>query len=160
MFGLRSKEIPENSLVAPISGRLIPIEEVKDEAFASKVLGEGIAIIPSDDVVVAPCSGTLTMLFPTLHAFGMKTADGLDILIHIGINTVALKGEGFKAFAAQGDIVEIGQKIIYFDSYWMKNESIDTTVMMIFPQCKFKLNIQKQGYVKKRKDIVVSYEQQ
>ena len=112
---LKKKEIPERSFAAVTSGYLMPLEQVKDEAFASKMLGEGVAIRPDGEYVVAPCRGTISMLYPTLHAFGIRSDEGVDILIHIGIDTVKFKGKGFKALKAQNDTVEPGDKIIRFE---------------------------------------------
>ena len=80
-----------------VSGQIIPIEKVKDEAFAKKMMGDGVAIVPADDYIVSPCDGTVSMLYPTLHAFAVTSEDGMDILIHIGIDTVKLKGKGFRS---------------------------------------------------------------
>ena len=93
-FGKRKSVSPGN-IAAVVSGQIIPIEKVKDEAFAKK-MGDGVAIVPSDDYIVSPCDGTVSMLYPTLHAFAVTSEDGMDILIHIGIDTVKLKGKGFR----------------------------------------------------------------
>ena len=86
-FGKRKSVSPGN-IAAVVSGQIIPIEKVKDEAFAKKMMGDGVAIVPSDDYIVSPCDGTVSMLYPTLHAFAVTSEDGMDILIHIGIDTV------------------------------------------------------------------------
>ena len=159
MFGylnLRNNKI--KTLVAVTTGKLIPIEEVNDEAFSSKALGDGLAIIPEVDYVVSPCSGEITMLFPTLHSFGIKSDDGLNILIHIGVDTVALKGKGFKSFVKLGDRVKKAQKIISFDTVKMVNDKVDMTVMTVFPNCHMKLDIEKSGNVRSGKSIIVTYE--
>ncbi len=154
---LKKKEIPERSFVAVTSGYLMPLEKVKDEAFASKMLGEGVAIRPDGEYVVAPCRGTISMLYPTLHAFGIRSDEGVDILIHIGIDTVKFKGKGFKALKAQNDTVEPGDKIIRFDSYMMDQEKMDMTVMMLFPSFEEKLDVKTEGHVTRGRDIVACY---
>ena len=96
-----------NEVKAPIKGNLIPLSEVSDDVFSQKMLGDGFAVKPTGQEVVAPVSGTITTLFPTKHAIVIKTAEGLEVLIHLGIDTVELKGEPFKLFAEQGDSVRL-----------------------------------------------------
>ncbi|HOX29187.1 MAG TPA: PTS glucose transporter subunit IIA, partial [bacterium] len=91
------------------------IEEVPDEVFSQKMMGDGLAVAPTEGVAVAPVSGELVSMFPTGHAFGIRTPEGLEVLVHIGLNTVAMKGEGFTAHKAQGDKVKAGEKIVSFD---------------------------------------------
>ncbi len=155
----KKKELPKQSVAAAAGGRIIPLSQVKDEAFAQKMLGDGVAIVPDDDYIVAPCRGKITMLYPTLHAFGLTTEDGLEMLVHIGINTVALGGRGFKAFVAQGDEVEAGDRIIRIDLYRIKNEGYDSTVMTLFPSAdNYVLRIVREGYAQKGSTIVATYE--
>jgi glucose-specific phosphotransferase system IIA component len=145
-------------VAAVASGQIIPLSEVHDEVFSQKMLGDGVAIVPSDDYIVAPCTGRITMLYPTLHAFGMQTADGLEILVHIGIDTVALNGKGFKAFASVNDNVEVGDKIIRIDSHFITNEGYDLTVMILFPNAEeYQLNILRDGYANRGSTIVMTY---
>ncbi len=100
---------------APLSGKVIPISEVDDPVFAQCMVGDGIAIFPESDEVLAPVSGHLTHMFPTGHAAGITTAEGLEILIHIGLDTVELKGEGFTILAEQGEQVTVGTPLIKLD---------------------------------------------
>ena len=102
-------------LVSPLSGTLIPLEQIEDGAFSSGALGKGVAIEPSEGVVYAPADGEVMTLFPTLHAIGIVTNDGVEVLIHIGLDTVQLAGKGFKAFVKQGEQVVKGQKLIEFN---------------------------------------------
>ena len=98
-------EEKENELKAYISGKVISITEVADSVFASTVLGDGIAILPDGNTVFAPCGGTISMLADTGHAVGITADNGAEILIHIGLDTVSLNGEGFKIMADQGETV-------------------------------------------------------
>lgn len=107
------------------------IKNVKDKAFASEALGKGIAILPEDDIISSPVSGEVVTLFPTSHAIGIKTEYGVEVLIHIGINTVELNGKYFESFIKQGDYVEIGQQLVRFDQKAIQEEGYDTTVMMV-----------------------------
>ena len=103
------------TVLSPLGGTLVPLSEVPDATFAKGVVGHGLAIDPPREVVdvVAPATGKILKLWP--HAFALQTADGVGVLVHLGINTVQLKGEGFSAYAAEGDEVEIGQPILRYD---------------------------------------------
>lgn len=158
MFGFKRKEaLPPGSVAAVASGEIIPLEKVKDEAFARKMMGDGVAIIPSEDYIVAPCDGTVSMLYPTLHAFGLTSVDGLDILVHIGIDTVRLKGKGFRSFVQEGQKVRAGERIIKVDTYDMKNKGLDLTTMILFPNCNAKLAMKREGYASKGRTIIATY---
>lgn len=109
MFGLSNKK---SQLVAPVNGTVITLQEVPDPIFAQKILGDGVAIEISDDVVCAPIDGTLEMIFHTNHAFALKTKDGVEILVHIGINTVQLDGKGFERLAKEGQSIKAGTPVI------------------------------------------------
>ncbi len=102
-------------IMAPVSGRIADLSSVSDETFSSRVLGDGIAVIPSEGMVYAPINGTVTSLFPTNHAIGIASADGLEVLIHIGLDTVQLNGSNFEAFVKQGQEVRQGDKLIRFE---------------------------------------------
>lgn len=112
----------ENTIAAPMNGNAIPLEEVPDETFAQGVLGLGAAIEPNEGKVVAPADGTVETIFDTKHAIGLSLNNGAEILIHIGINTVELGGEGYKAFVAEGDKVKKGQTLITFDMDFIKSK--------------------------------------
>lgn len=109
------KEIKQEIIASPLIGKVVKLEDVPDEVFASGAMGKGIAIDPDDGVVVAPAKGEVTLVFPTKHAIGLKTENGAEILIHIGMDTVSLAGKGFKGFVEVGDKVEAGQTLLEFD---------------------------------------------
>lgn len=102
-------------IASPFTGEVIALEKVEDEAFASGVLGGGLAVIPSEGKVFAPVDGVIETFFPTGHAMGLLSADGVEILIHVGMDTVKLNGEGFCAKAKQGDQVKKGDLLLEFD---------------------------------------------
>ncbi|GMA63859.1 PTS glucose transporter subunit IIA [Alicyclobacillus fastidiosus] len=102
-------------VLAPVDGDILPLEAVDDPVFAQKMIGDGLAILPTSDTVVAPVAGTLTQLFPTGHAAGITTPEGIEVLIHVGMDTVELKGEGFTKLAEQGMQVEVGTPLIRLD---------------------------------------------
>jgi len=102
-------------VLAPLDGKVVELENVPDEVFAQKMAGDGVAIDPSGEVAVAPISGTLAVLFPGGHAFGISTEDGVELIVHIGLDTVELKGQGFQNIATQGQAVQAGTPIVRFD---------------------------------------------
>ena len=102
-------------IASPIKGEVMPLSDIDDAAFSGGALGKGVAIKPAVGEVYAPADGTLTTLFPTLHAMGITTDDGVEILVHVGLDTVNLNGQYFKAFAKQGDRVRKGDKLVSFD---------------------------------------------
>lgn len=122
----------EETILAPIEGTIKPIEDSSDAAFASGALGKGVVIIPSVGKVYAPVSGTVTVLFPSLHAIGITSDSGVELLIHIGINTVQLEGKGYIAHIKQGDHVECGQLLVEFDMDYITSEgySLETPVLV------------------------------
>ncbi len=122
------------TFTSPMKGKVLPVTESADEMFASKMLGDGIAVDPTDGTVYAPCDGTVSLLFPTKHAVGIKSADGVELLIHVGINTVQLDGEGFGAFVAQGDTVKKGDKLLKADLDFIRKKELNPQTMMIFPE--------------------------
>ena len=103
-------------VLAPISGRAVPLAEVPDEVFAEGMAGEGCAILPeASGEAVAPVSGVLVKLFEGGHAFGIATDDGIEMIVHLGLDTIELRGKGFERIATEGDRVEAGQPIVRFD---------------------------------------------
>ena len=109
------KEIQQEIIASPLIGNVVPLDRVPDQVFASGAMGKGIAIDPTDGVVVAPAKATVNLVFPTGHAIGLTTENGAELLIHIGMDTVSLAGKGFKTYVKAGDVVEAGQKLIEFD---------------------------------------------
>ncbi|MTD40681.1 PTS N-acetyl glucosamine transporter subunit IIABC [Erwinia sp. CPCC 100877] len=103
------------TLVAPVSGELVALDDVPDEAFASKAVGDGVAIKPSEKTVVAPAAGRVVKIFNTNHAFCLETDDGAEIVVHMGIDTVALEGKGFKRLVEEGATVSVGQPVLEMD---------------------------------------------
>lgn len=121
---------PEMVFACPVKGEVIPVSEVKDEVFASKGMGDGVGIIPSEGKVYAPFDAVVEAVFPTGHAVGLS-ADGVEVLIHIGINTVELDGKGFKVHVQQGTQVKKGDLLVTFDKKFIEEQGYDTTVIFI-----------------------------
>ncbi|ACR70068.1 PTS N-acetyl glucosamine transporter subunit IIABC [Edwardsiella ictaluri] len=104
-----------STLVSPITGEVVALSEVPDEAFASKAVGDGLAVRPTDKMVVAPANGTVVKIFNTNHAFCLESDDGVEVVVHMGIDTVALNGQGFKRLVEEGDVVKVGQPVLELD---------------------------------------------
>ena len=130
MFGFLKKE--SGGVAAPVTGKCIRIEEVPDAVFSQKMMGDGFAVIPSGDTVAAPVSGEIVMVAQTKHAFGMKTKSGIELLVHIGLDTVELNGEGFTVLAKPGSRVKAGEAVIRFDKAFMEGKGLNMTTMVIF----------------------------
>lgn len=122
----------DEQFVAPMSGKLIKIEDVEDQVFASKAMGDGFAIELNNSLVVAPVSGEIVMTFPTKHAYGLKTSKGEELLIHIGMDTVQLEGKGFESFVEVGDVVKQGDKIASVDIDYVKKQGKSVVSPVIF----------------------------
>ncbi|TMW73693.1 PTS sugar transporter subunit IIA [Alteribacter natronophilus] len=163
LFGLDKKEekqqkpeveMPEadgkDVLVSPLTGKAVSLSEVPDPTFAEKMMGDGVAIDPADGTVVSPVHAEVVQLFPTKHAVGLKTVNGAEILIHIGIETVNMQGEGFEAFVKEGDKVAPGDKLITFDMDLVKEKAESTITPVILT------NGDEAGDLQKEENIDVS----
>lgn len=130
-----NEEIPaalqNETIQTPIVGDVVALSNVNDPVFSSGAMGQGIAVKPSQDLVYAPADAEVTIVFPTGHAYGLKTANGAEILIHVGIDTVTMNGEGFEAKVAQGDKVKAGDVLGTFDSNKIAAAGLDDTTMVI-----------------------------
>jgi len=113
------------AVTSPFSGRVVPLDEVDDEVFSERVMGDGVAIQPTSGAVVAPLSGRIEKLFKGGHGLAIEDDDGLQILVHIGLETVKLKGDGFTVHAAEGDSVDRGDLIVTVDLDRMAELAID-----------------------------------
>jgi PTS system D-glucosamine-specific IIC component len=131
IFG-RKKSRHAVPYLAVATGTLMPIEASDDPVFAQKMMGDGYMIMPSENTIVAPVSGVVQTLFPTLHAIGIVADNGDEVVIHVGFETVQLKGEGFQAFVQVGDRVEAGQKLLEVDFSAIRHKvpSIGTPVVI------------------------------
>ena len=121
-----------NNYIQPLEGKLLNISEVPDPVFSQKMMGDGIAVDPINGVLVAPADGQIMNVFPTKHALSMTDNSGKEILIHVGLDTVALKGEGFTAFVKDGDKVKQGQKLMEIDFDAIKSKVPSIITPMVF----------------------------
>ena len=134
IFGLFKKKSKEEELVilAPVTGELLDISKVPDEAFAQKMMGDGFAVKSFDGEVISPVDGEIQLVFETKHAIGLKTEDDLEILIHFGVDTVNLNGEGFEVFVKPGDKVKAGDKLMKVDLELVKANAKSDITPVIF----------------------------
>lgn len=128
-----------NELTAMVSGRQIKIEDVNDEVFSQKMMGDGLAIEPKDGKIVAPAPGVITSIYPTGHAVNLKLDIGIDAIIHIGIDTVELNGSGFSKKVIEGQKVGRGDTLVQLD-YSLLSSDYDLTTMLVFPELTKKLS--------------------
>ena len=165
MFGLFKKKKEENQdnslrLVAPVNGKSLPLSEVPDPVFAQKMAGDGLAMDPDDDIIVAPADGELTLVFNTKHAFAMTLDNGIELLVHIGIETVSLNGEGFEQLVEAGTKVKAGTPIIKIDRDFIlgKGLSLATPVLITNVDAAKSINAVESGSVTAGKDVVLNFE--
>ena len=127
----KNEKLNNNHLYAPLAGKAVAISEVPDPTFAEGMLGNGIAIIPSDGKVYAPCDAKVDMMFSTGHAVSLVSDSGAEILIHVGLETVGLEGKPFKVHVNSGDTVKKGDLLIEFDLEAIKAEGFNTITPML-----------------------------
>src|SRR5262245_57375168 len=119
------------ALKAPLSGFLMPIERVPDPVFAQKMVGDGIAVDPTTQSLLAPCDGTVIQLHPAHHAVVLATATGIEVMMHIGLDTINLKGQGFTPRVKQGDSVQVGNPLIDFDADYLATHAKSLLTMLV-----------------------------
>ncbi len=141
---------------SPFHGESAPITASPDEAFAEKMMGDGATVVPCEGVVTAPCDATISFVFDTNHAIGLEIEDGVEMLIHVGINTVALKGQGFKALVQEGDQVKKGDKLLEFDLDYIRENASSTSSPVLFTTMEDnqQLRLLKAGHVKPGEDLL------
>lgn len=135
---------------SPMTGTVIPLAKVPDEAFAGKMMGDGTAIIPEDGAVCAPADGTVTFVFPTKHAVGFRTDEGYEMLVHVGIDTVSLSGDGFESFVRDGDRVHAGDRLLKVEIQKIKDKVPSLVSPVLFTDLpeNVELRVLKQGRVR------------
>lgn len=120
-------------VVAPVAGRLVPLADVPDPMFVEGVLGDGFGIWPDDDCVHAPVAGRVTAVIESRHAVGLTTADGTELIVHVGIDTVEMRGVGFSYLVRSGDEVRVGQRLLSFDRDAIRAAGHPDIVVTVFP---------------------------
>lgn len=130
-FKKKVKKETVNSLKAVITGEVVPVTEVPDQVFASKALGDGVAIRPVNQEITAPCDAEVSMVADTFHAIGLTLDNGAEILIHEGIDTVSLNGEGFTVCVKQGQKVKQGDLLLKFDKALLESKGLSTDCVIL-----------------------------
>jgi PTS system D-glucosamine-specific IIC component len=149
----------EERFVSPIKGKIIPITEVPDQVFSGKMMGDGFAIEPEEGLVVSPVNGKIINVFPTKHAIGIESDNGKEILIHFGIDTVKLKGEGFESFVSEGDKVEVGQKLLQVDLDFVKENAPSVITPIVFTNLSGEtVSIEKTGTVAIEEENIIKFQ--
>lgn len=128
---LKKKKIKEISLGAPVKGKTIPLKEVNDPTFREEMLGKGIAIQPQEGKIYAPADGKIGMVFGTLHAISLTTTEGVEVLIHVGLDTVKMEGDGFKAYVKGGDTIKKGDLLLEANLEKIQEAGYDSVTAMI-----------------------------
>ncbi|CDQ38092.1 MULTISPECIES: PTS sugar transporter subunit IIA [Virgibacillus] len=131
MFKNLFKKSKDQHIYAPVNGKIVSLENVPDPVFSQKMMGEGIAILPSDGKIAAPFDGKVVQIPETKHAIGLVTDEGLELLIHVGLETVGLKGEGFRVEVNTGDTVSKGQLLMEADLPYIKEHAADIITPII-----------------------------
>ena len=142
--------------MAPISGIVKPIKECEDEVFASEALGKGVMIEPEEGKVYAPCDGEITAFFETKHAIGITATNGMELLIHVGMNTVTLNGEGFTPHAGAGDKIKKGQLLLEFNMDFIHSKGLQVTTPVVIANLEDGKEISSRLGVVKRCEILMT----
>jgi glucose-specific phosphotransferase system IIA component len=140
MFGLFKPN--KQAIISPMDGDVVPLKDVPDEVFSKGLSGEGMAIVPLSSTVVAPIDGVVSRIFPTNHAFLISKKNGIEVMVHIGLDTVELKGEGFKRLVEEGAKVNFGTPIISVDLSYLKSRGKET-ITPILINCEKDVEINK-----------------
>jgi len=127
----KEAKVSEIRLVSPVEGETLPLEDVPDPVFSQKMIGDGIAFLPREGKVVAPADAIVTHIFTTKHAVALETAEGLELLIHIGLDTVNMQGEGFSIHVAEGSQVKQGDLLVTFDLKLIKKKATSSITLII-----------------------------
>ncbi len=130
LFGFGKKKNTE-TLYAPVKGELQTLENVSDPVFAQKMMGEGFGVVPSEEKIYSPVEGTVESVFKTKHAIGLKTADGLEVMVHMGLDTVELNGKPFDILVNEGDKVKVHDPIATMDINQVRDAGKETVVLTI-----------------------------
>lgn len=161
MFGFENKKDKKQQLLAVMNGRTVNVLSMPDEIFSKKIIGDGFAVDPFDGTVVSPADGKLADVQSTGHAYEIETYDGLNILVHIGINTVSMSGDGFKSFVEKGDRVKAGEKIAEVNLDMVREAGFPTYTIVLITNMNIIKSV-KVNYteVKAGETVALTYEKQ
>lgn len=153
MFGFLKRKVRE--IKSPADGQVVALESVNDEVFSHKLVGDGVAVIPMSNIFTAPIDGTVTKIFPTNHAYSIKSPKDLEVMVHIGLDTVALEGKGFERIANEGDQVKAGDPIIQVDLEYIREHAKDIITPIIISDDSDVKQIEKRLNIVKNQDIIM-----
>lgn len=156
--GIEDKKKTSEKIYAPVKGEVITQDQIKDQTFASGMLGKGVGVKPEEEVIYAPCDGMISSITDTLHAIGMVSDQGVQLLIHIGIDTVKMNGEGFKVLVKDGQSVKKGDKLLTFDKQKIKAANFDDTVVILVINSDEYAGIECQNGECNMNDVIISVE--
>jgi len=153
MFGLF--KVKTETIVSPVNGAIVNLSEVPDEVFSQKMAGDGVAIIPHTNTFVAPVTGVISKIFSTNHAFSIQTKSGLEVMVHIGLDTVELNGKGFKRLAQEGESITLGQPVISADLAFIQSEGKELiTPIVVNHEKDLVLEIEKVSVIREGQTII------
>ncbi|HEY8892849.1 MAG TPA: PTS glucose transporter subunit IIA [Clostridium sp.] len=158
MFKFLKKNKEEKGMIlkSPVVGRCFDISEIPDEVFSSKMLGNGIGFESTEGILYAPVDGEILQVFPTKHALILKSAEGIEILLHIGIDTVEMKGEGFESFVEKGKKVKVGDKLLTFDNDLIKAKAKTNLSVLVLTENEIMESVEFNfGTVDKNNEVII-----
>lgn len=153
MFGFLKRKVRE--IKSPVDGQIVALESVDDEVFSQKMAGDGVAIIPVSNIFTAPIDGVVSKIFSTNHAFSIKSSKDLEVMVHIGLDTVTLEGKGFERLVNEGDIVKSGDEIIRVDLEYILEHAKDIVTPIIISDDSDVKDIEKKYTIVKRQDVIM-----
>jgi len=153
MFGFLKRKVRE--INAPADGQIVALESVDDEVFSKKLVGDGVALIPMSDIFTAPIAGKVTKIFPTNHAYTIKSPKDLEVIVHIGLDTVKLEGKGFERVVSEGDEVKAGDPIIRVDLPYVREHAKDIITPIIISDVSDVKSIDKRLNIVKNQDMIM-----
>lgn len=153
-----TNSLDDNAIVSPLDGKILDISDVPDAVFSQKMMGDGFAIEPDNGEVVSPVNGTISSIFPTKHAIGIIANNGLELLVHFGLDTVNLQGEGFEALIKDGDKVKAGQPILRVNLEQIKGKVPSVITPVVFTNLSEgeKVSVNAGQHVKRSESGIVS----
>lgn len=132
LFKGNNEEVQKEKIVPLTNGELVNISQVPDEVFSSKMMGDGFAMKTTDGIILSPVEGTIVTVFPTKHAVAINSVDGREVLIHLGVDTVNLKGEGFETFVEENQKVKVGDKLVKMDVEFIEKNAKSSMPIVVF----------------------------
>jgi len=153
VFGFLKRKTRE--ITAPVDGQVVALESVNDEVFSQKLVGDGVAVVPVSSRFTAPIDGVVSKIFSTNHAYSIKSEKDLEVMVHIGLDTVALKGQGFTRVANEGDAVKVGDVIIEVDMGYIKEHAKDIITPVVILEGSDVKNVEKKLTIVKNGDMIM-----